>query len=162
MIQYCIFHIIIPIFCRKGRTIPFGKKFHQRNRSGAKQYNIVSSLWCTPGYRKIQLAAYTGRQTPTWAEMVKDKKGFGKDSAFGCPIFAGLPDAFKGDEKANPGLYSGLGRGRWYAYNPLKTGTEGPLKMAKAQRLRKRPARRRTRCRDLCLHLERRLSYAQG
>ena len=89
----------------------------------------------TPGYWKIQLAAYTGRQTPTWNDMVKDKKGFGKDSAFGCATFAGLPDAFKNDEKSNPGLYSGLGWGRWYSYNPRATGTEGPLKMAKAQRL---------------------------
>jgi len=89
----------------------------------------------TPGYWKLQLAAYIGKQTPTWSDLTKDFKGFGKGSAFGCPNFAGLPDSIKVQETAYPGLYSGLGWGRWYSYNPLKTGTEGPLKMAKAQRV---------------------------
>lgn len=79
----------------------------------------------SPAYWKLQLAPYTGRSQAKWDDMVKDLKGFGQPSIFGCPNWAGVPAAKAGWQTGEPGIYSGLGWNRWISYNPTLTGSGG-------------------------------------
>ncbi len=85
----------------------------------------------TPAYWKLQLAPYTGRAQVTWSNMVKDLKGFGQPSIFGCPTWAGVPPANSNWQTGEPGVYAGLGWNRWLCYNPelSSNGSDGPQKI---------------------------------
>ena len=90
-----------------------------------------------PAYWKFQLAPYTGRSQVNWSDMVKDLKGFGQPSIFGCPTWAGVPAANSGWQTGEPGVYAGLGWNRWLSYNPLLSskGSDGPHKTTYFKRL---------------------------
>ncbi len=76
-----------------------------------------------PAYWKFQLSHYMGKGGYTWSQVQSDRKAFGKNSAYGCPTFSGVPVANASWETSQPGRYSGLGWNRWVSYNPLLTGT---------------------------------------